>query len=287
MLLERFRAHLEAGGAAQNTVRAYLADLAQFEGYLRGRGLALEAATREAIRGWQATLTIGPASRQRKLASVRAFFRFMVRSGRATTNPARMLRTPTLPAPIPRVLPPDEVLAILRAPPARTVLGLRDRAMLELLYGAGLRVGEVCGLSLGDVELRQRMVRALGKGRKERLVPFNVHAASALSRYLTRRGELLVGVPTDALFLNRRGGRLTARSVARGLARYVERCALARKVSPHALRHSFASHLLAGGADVRAIQLLLGHATLSTTQRYTHVALELLVRTYGRTHPRA
>jgi integrase/recombinase XerC len=293
VLLERFQAHLEAKGASPLTVRAYLSDLKQFEEYLQGRGLALESATKEAIRGWQSVLTVDhkATSRARKLASVKALFKFLVRTKEAPQSPAKKLRSPKLPKALPKVIPVDEVFAILRAPTEKTVLGLRDRAIFELLYGAGLRAAELCGLSLDSADLRGRVVRALGKGRKERLVPFNEEAADAIATYLERRGELLAKPhprqDPDALFLNHRGGRLTTRSVARHLDRYVLSCALARKVSPHALRHSFATHLLAGGADVRSIQELLGHASLSTTQRYTHVGWEQLQKVYDAAHPRA
>ncbi|HVE81460.1 MAG TPA: tyrosine recombinase XerC [Myxococcales bacterium] len=291
--IERFQAHLEAKGASPHTVKAYLADLRQFQQYLDGRGVALESATREIIRGWQSVLSVDrkATSRARKLASVKAFYKFLVRGRALEKSPAKKVRSPKLPKALPKVMPVDEVFAILRMPPEDTVLGLRDRAIFELLYAAGLRASELCGLSPGDVDLRGRVVRALGKGRKERLVPFNEYAAGAIAAYADRRGELLAkaypGTDPDALFLNHRGGRLTPRSVARHLDRYVLQCALARKVSPHALRHSFATHLLAGGADVRSIQELLGHASLSTTQRYTHVGFVQLQKVYDAAHPRA
>ena len=293
MLLERFQAHLEAKGASPQTVRAYLSDLRQFEAYLQGRDLTLESATKDAIRAWQSILSVDhkATSRARKLASVKALFKFRVRAKELPQSPAKKVRSPKLPKALPKVMPVDEVFAVLRAPTDRTALGLRDRAIFEMLYGAGLRAAELCGLTPDAVDLRGRVVRALGKGRKERLVPFNEHAADALAAYLERRGELLArphpAQDPDALFLNHRGGRLTPRSVARHLDRYVLQCALARKVSPHALRHSFATHLLAGGADVRSIQELLGHASLSTTQRYTHVAFEQLQKVYDAAHPRA
>jgi len=293
VLLERFQAHLEAKGASPQTVRAYLSDLRQFEAYLQGRDLTLESATKDAIRAWQSILSVDhkATSRARKLASVKALFKFRVRAKELPQSPAKKVRSPKLPKALPKVMPVDEVFAVLRAPTDRTALGLRDRAIFEMLYGAGLRAAELCGLTPDAVDLRGRVVRALGKGRKERLVPFNEHAADALAAYLERRGELLArphpAQDPDALFLNHRGGRLTPRSVARHLDRYVLQCALARKVSPHALRHSFATHLLAGGADVRSIQELLGHASLSTTQRYTHVAFEQLQKVYDAAHPRA
>jgi integrase/recombinase XerC len=291
--LERFRTFLEARGASRHTIRAYLSDLRQFAAYLSERGLTLETASHQAIRGWQSVLAVDlrPTSRARKLGSVKAFYEHLRDSGALTTSPARRVRSPKLPKSLPKVLPVEEVFAILSTPPDRTVLGLRDRAILELLYAAGLRVSELCALSPGDVDPRARVVRVMGKGSKERLVPIHEAAIAALDQYLARRGELLAkpspGADPSALFLNHRGGRLTPRSVARHLDRYVLQCALARNVSPHALRHSFATHLLAGGADIRSIQELLGHSSLSTTQRYTHVGWVQLQAVYDQAHPRA
>jgi integrase/recombinase XerC len=189
------------------------------------------------------------------------------------------------------VLPVEEVFALLDVHDLKTVLGLRDKAILELLYAGGLRISELCGLDLLDVDRSGRIVRVMGKGSKERLVPVNAQSIRALEAYLARRGELLAtpkpGQEPEAMFLNFRGGRLTPRSIARHLDAHVLKCALARKVSPHALRHSFATHLLGGGADIRSIQELLGHASLSTTQRYTHVTWEQLQQVYDAAHPRA
>jgi integrase/recombinase XerC len=202
-----------------------------------------------------------------------------------------MVKSPKLPKTLPKPVPIDELLALLETPSQKTVLGLRDRAIFHVLYGGGLRVSELCGLSLDDVDPKAGLVRVMGKGSKERLCPLNPKALEALSLYGARRGELLAkirpGQDPDALFLNYRGGRLTARSIARHLDKHVVACALARKISPHALRHSFATHLLAGGADVRTIQELLGHASLSTTQKYTAVSFELLQQVYDKAHPRA
>ena len=179
----------------------------------------------------------------------------------------------------------------MERPGEATLLALRDHALLEVLYGAGLRVSEACGLSLEDVDVRARVLRVLGKGGKERLCPLHPGAAGALQRWLGRRGEVLAkrfrGQDARAVFLNFRGGRLTTRSVARHLDAYARAAGLVRHVSPHALRHSYATHLLAGGADVRSIQELLGHASLSTTQRYTHVGVELLQAVYDKAHPHA
>ena len=214
-----------------------------------------------------------------------------VATGRVSSNPARTVRSPKLPTRLPHVLPVDEVFAVLAVPGKDGPLGLRDRALFELLYGSGLRVSEACGLDVDDLDLSARSVRVLGKGRKERLCPMNPGCVAALRRWLERRGELLTGPARGqdpaALFLNHRGGRLTSRSVARHLDRTVLQLALQRRVSPHALRHSFATHLLAGGADVRCIQEILGHASLSTTQRYTQVSIEQLQAVYDRAHPHA
>jgi len=280
-------------GSSPHTVKAYVSDVRAFIRYLEGAGRDLVTADHGTIRGWLGTLAVdhAPRSRARALASVRALYRFLVTTARVPSNPARTVRSPKLPTRLPRVLPVDEVFAVLTVPGKEGPLGLRDRALFELLYGSGLRVSEACGLDVDDLDLRSRTVRVLGKGRKERLCPMNAGCITALRRWLERRGELLArpapGQDPAALFLNHRGGRLTARSVARHLDRTVLQLALQRKVSPHALRHSFATHLLAGGADVRVIQELLGHASLSTTQRYTHVDLRRLMEAYDRAHPRA
>jgi integrase/recombinase XerC len=294
-LLQKFRAHLEdQQGASAHTVRNYLLDLQDYERYLTERmGLSLLAGSHAAIRGYLGTLSadLAPASRARHLASIKSFYRFLVRQKLLPASPAKLVKSPKLPKPLPKVLPVDEVFAILEVPSTKTVLGLRDRAILEILYGGGLRISELCGLDLLDVDRQGRLVRVMGKGSKERICPVNAKSIRALEAYLQRRGELLA-VPQpkqdpDALFLNFRGGRLTPRSIARHLDTYVVQCALTRKVSPHALRHSFATHLLGGGADVRSIQELLGHASLSTTQRYTHVSWDQLQAVYDKAHPRA
>ncbi|HVG58662.1 MAG TPA: tyrosine recombinase XerC [Hyalangium sp.] len=294
-LLEKFRAHLEhEKGASPHTVRNYLIDLVDFERYLVERmKLTLLAGSHAAIRGYLGTLSEdhAPASRARRLASIKSFYKYLVRQKLLSASPAKLVKSPKLPKSLPKVLPVDEVFAILEMPSLKTVLGLRDRAILEILYGGGLRISELCGLNLLDVDRSGRIVRVMGKGSKERLCPVNAQSIRTLEAYLARRGELLAtprpGQDPDALFLNYKGGRLTPRSIARHLDTYVVQCALARKVSPHALRHSFATHLLGGGADVRSIQELLGHASLSTTQRYTHVTVEQLQQVYDAAHPRA
>jgi integrase/recombinase XerC len=292
--LSKFRDYLaKSRGYSPHTVRAYLHDLGKFEAYLASQGATLLQATHPMIRSHLSLLTVegAPRSRARALASIKSLYRYLVRQGLLAQSPAKATKSPKLPQPLPKVLPVDEVFALLDSPSPKTALGLRDRAILELLYGAGLRVSELCGLSLGDLDLGERVVRVFGKGSKERINPLHDKAISVIERYLARRGELASKAKgtsrTEAIFLNYRGGRLTPRSIARHLDRYVLQLALARKVSPHALRHSFATHLLAGGADVRVIQELLGHASLSTTQRYTKVSFETLQAVYDRAHPRA
>ena len=290
-LISRFKDHLERSrGASPHTVRAYLADLVELEDYLSKQGLDLAAASHQAIRGHLGVLAVdlAAASRARKLASIKSFYRFLTRQKELPASPARRVKTPKLPQRLPKVLPVEEVFALLVAPDDRGVLGLRDRAIFEVLYGGGLRISELCGLGVDDLDRAGAVVRVMGKGSKERLCPLNPAAFAAIERYLERRGELLSsGADGGALFLNHRGGRLTARSIARHLDGYVKKVALTRKVSPHSLRHSFATHLLGSGADVRSIQELLGHASLSTTQRYTHVSWESLQAVYDRAHPRA
>lgn len=292
--LEGFAQYLvNERNASPHTVKGYLHDVAGFERYLAGQGIPLERATHLMVRGYLGVLAVdlGAASRGRALASIRAFFRYRIRTGQAEASPAKLVKSPKLPKRLPKPVPIDELLAILETPSAKTVLGLRDRAIFHVLYGGGLRVSELCALELKDLDGKAALVRVMGKGSKERLCPLNPKALEALQAYLARRGELLAkvraGQAPEAIFLNYRGGRLTARSIARHLDKHVLACALARKVSPHALRHSFATHLLAGGADVRSIQELLGHASLSTTQKYTAVSFELLQQVYDQAHPRA
>jgi integrase/recombinase XerC len=276
-----------------HTVRAYLRDLADFETYLLDNGLELAAVTHGVLRSYLGNLVtrLAPSSRARRLASIKSLYRFLAREKVIATNPAKEVKTPKLPRSLPKFLPVDEAFALVDSPGSQSPADLRDRAILEVLYGGGLRISELCSLSVADWDREGRVLRVFGKNSKERLCPVHRKAATALERYLERRHELLnqrnARADPPALFLNYRGGRLRPRSVARHLTRYARRCGLPRTVSPHALRHSFATHLLAGGADVRTIQELLGHASLSTTQRYTHVSWERLQEIYDKSHPRA
>ncbi len=288
-----FAAYLESERrASPHTVKAYLEDLRQYASHLEASGVPLPAASPAAVRGFlsRAAATCGPASLARKLSAVRSLHRFLVKEGRARSNPARTVAAPRQRRRLPEVLAEAEAAALVEAPARPEPLALRDRALLELLYSSGLRVSELTGLDVGDVDLGAATVRVLGKGRKERLLPFGRPAREALGRWLEEGRPALAagaGRGRGALFLNRRGGRLTSRSVARRLCRWVREARLPRHVHPHVLRHSFATHLLAAGADLRGIQELLGHASLATTQRYTHLDWKRLAEVYDEAHPRA
>ena len=278
---------------SKHTLKAYSLDLKIFAAYLASQGVVFGQVTHLHIRGYlgQQSVELAPATRARRLASIKSFYKFLSRRKLIEANPARRVKSPKLPLKLPRAIPVDEAFALMNAPDTERLLSLRDRAMLEVLYGGGLRVSELVGLSLGDLDRSSNTVRVLGKGQKERLCPLNPEAIAALDAWFERRGALLAGdfkrQDPKAVFLNFRGGRLTTRSVQRHLDTYVKQLGLNRKMSPHALRHSFATHLLAGGADIRSIQELLGHASLSTTQRYTAVSFEQLQAVYDKTHPRA
>jgi integrase/recombinase XerC len=273
-------------GASPHTLRSYATDLTEFTRFLaaeRIEGLA-DADTR-AVRAFLAALhrrRLSKASIARKLAAIRSCFRFLARRGVLEVNPARQVRSPRLGRRLPSVLPKDEATQLLDVAPEPTAAGTRDRALLELLYASGLRVAEGCGLDLDDLDEARRTVRVLGKGDRERVVPVGEVALQALDAYLSMRGR-----QRGPLFLNARGGRLTPRSAHRIVKRLARRAGLSQRVTPHTLRHSFATHLLGEGADLRLIQELLGHRRLSTTQRYTHVSPEHLMRVYDAAHPRA
>lgn len=294
--ITRFRDHLVAEKASsEHTVAAYLSDLGQFAEFLAdGDGKSpppVESVDRTQIRAFLGRLhrSAKPATIARKLSSIRALYRFLGREEVVPKNPGEEIATPKIPKKLPTVLPVDEIFALLETPPADTVAGMRDRAWLEMLYSTGMRVSELTGLSLADVDLPERMVQIRGKGKKERLGTLGTRAVEALETWLVARESVRAASATDrrALFLNLRGGRLTARSVRSLLNRWVSACGIRRRVSPHSLRHTFATHLLDMGADLRSIQELLGHAKLSTTQRYTQVSSEHLQKVYDASHPRA
>jgi integrase/recombinase XerC len=285
--VERFLRYLAVErGASPHTLRSYRADLADCRTFLERRRLgALVEAEARVLRGYLADLharQLARTSVARRLATLRSFFRFLVRRGRVRANPALEIRTPRLPKRLPGYLPIDESEALLREPADGVPAGVRDQAVVELLYATGIRVAELAGLDVEDVDLRDGAVRVLGKGQKERVVPVGRKAVAALQGYLAAR-------PASAgpLFRNAAGRRLTVRTLHRIVGGRARAAGLARRVTPHTLRHTFATHLLDAGADLRVIQELLGHARLSTTQKYTHVSADRLLAVYDGAHPRA
>lgn len=280
---------LRARGASERTRRAYGVDLGQFVEWVGERSPA-EIRHRD-VRRYAAGLSSGGAAAAtvaRKLAAIRGLFDFLVRTERVGQNPADLVSSPKREEKLPRVLSAEEMRRLLERIPARSPLQLRDRAMLELAYSCGLRCEEIVNLDLGALDFETEQLRVLGKGSKERLLPVGVPAQRALDRYVEHGRRALAGDPREqALFLSKSGRRLSNSDVTRRLGLWVREAALAAGVSPHALRHSFATHLLEGGADLRTIQELLGHASISTTQVYTRVDAARLRDAYAATHPRA
>jgi integrase/recombinase XerC len=298
-LIERFLEHLEhERGLSEHTLRAYRADLETFlaflSAYLERPAGELEAGEVDliALRAHLAALAargLGKRTQGRSVAALRAFFRWASRVGEVAVDPAARLRTPKAPRTLPRHLRPGEIEDLIEAPSGDGFAARRDRAILELLYATGLRVSELVSLDWLDIDLGDRLLRVVGKGSKERQVPFGRQAERALRAWRQAIEPLQAPDPldADAVFRNQRGGRLTDRSVRRVLDRAMAATASARGTHPHAVRHSFATHLLERGADLRAIQELLGHSSLSTTQRYTHVDVDRLLSVYRDAHPRA
>jgi integrase/recombinase XerC len=274
---------------SDHTLGAYCSDLEQFREFLRqerGADAGADAVDHLLIRRYLALLhkTHKKSSIGRKLAAIRAFFKYQLRMGKLAKNPAELVATPKKEKRVPFHLTIDEVIALVEAPKGAELLPMRDRVILETLYSCGIRVSELTGLDLADLDLEEGLVRVLGKGNKERIVPLGSYARQAIAPYLAARGN----PPADApLLVNARGGRLTSRSVGRIIDKYILKLATVKKISPHTLRHTFATHLLEGGADLRAIQELLGHASLSTTQKYTHVSIDRLMEVYDKAHPKA
>jgi integrase/recombinase XerC len=303
-LLSQFFEHLRyERNVSEHTLRNYMSDLMQFYDHLApidaGTGKRREVDVRQidhiTIREWLSSLHAAQKKKTsvaRKLAALRTFFQFLVREGIVELNPAKLVSTPRLEKKLPVHLSVEDAIRFIETPDLETDLGRRDRAILELLYGTGVRVSELTKLDLGDVDFKEKLVRVTGKRRKQRIVPFGDPALHALMNYLTVRNTFLQNAPMDerdsqAVFLNYQGTRITTRSVGRMVDKYISICAGIHNISPHALRHSFATHLLDSGADLRDIQELLGHARLSTTQIYTHVSMEKLIEVYDKSHPKA
>ena len=303
-LVEQFLEHLRyERNVSAHTIRNYSSDLEQFLDHLAPIDPVTN--TRHApeiteidhltIREWLSALHGAQKKKTsiaRKLAALRTFFQFLVREGIVELNPAKLVSTPRLEKKLPTHLSVEEAIRFIESPDLETDLGKRDRAMLELMYATGVRVAELTTLNVMDVDLRNRLIRVTGKRRKQRIIPFGDPAGDALRGYLSVREKFLLNAPVskrdeDVLFLNYQGTRITTRSVGRMVEKYIRLCAGMHNISPHALRHSFATHLLDSGADLRDIQELLGHARLSTTQIYTHVSMEKLVEVYDKAHPKA
>jgi integrase/recombinase XerC len=303
-LIEQFLEHLRyERNVSAHTLRNYASDLEQFVDHVAPadpksgarKFPELKNVDHLTIREWLAELHSAQkkkASIARKLAALRTFFQFLVREGLLESNPAKLVSTPRQEKKLPKHLSIEEAIKFIETPDVRTDLGKRDRAMLELMYATGVRVAELTTLNLADIDFRNQLIRVTGKRRKQRIVPFGDPAASAIRDYLKVRDKFLFNSPIserddEALFLNYQGTRITTRSVGRMVEKYIKICAGIHRISPHALRHSFATHLLDSGADLRDIQELLAHARLSTTQVYTHVSMEKLVEVYDKAHPKA
>ena len=301
-LIEQFLEHLRyERNVSAHTLRNYASDLEQFLDFLDQSGVRprtlppITQIDHLTIREWLAQLHTAQkkkASIARKLAALRTFFQFLVREEIVELNPAKLVATPRLEKKLPTHLSIEEAIRFIESPDLDTDLGKRDRAMLELMYATGVRVAELTTLNVGDVDLHNRLIRVTGKRRKQRIVPFGDPAGDAIRAYLQVREKFLLQAPIskrdeEVLFLNYQGTRITTRSVGRMVEKYIRICAGMHNISPHALRHSFATHLLDSGADLRDIQELLGHARLSTTQIYTHVSMEKLVEVYDKAHPKA
>lgn len=294
--VEAFGTHLEIErNLSYHTKRNYLSDLRQFQEFLLKRGIRhIDAIDQTAIRAFLAVLyrkRIKKVTMSRKVASMRAFFKFLIREGQIKYNPAEMIQAPKADKYLPTFLSIDEVLALLGVKFGSDAFGLRDRAIMELFYSSGVRIGELTGLNRGDVDFPGGLMKVRGKGKKERIVPVGKPAVKALEDYLGIRAEFVKDKgesPLEApLFLGRLGSRLTPRSVRRLVDKYVLLSGINKKITPHGLRHTFATHLMDAGADLRVIQELLGHESLSTTQKYTSVSVTRLMEIYDKSHPRA
>jgi integrase/recombinase XerC len=297
--LEQFEQHLVLEkNASPHTVRNYLSDLREFSEFVRKvlpslldseGNPEIEKIDHLAIRGYLGMLykKNKRSSLARKLASLRAFFRFLMREGYISLNPAKLVSTPKQEKYLPSVLSIDEIFSLLSVKFPPGPLGMRDWAIMETLYSCGIRVSELTGLNEEDIDVNLGIIKVLGKGGKERIVPIGGKALDALNAYAVVKPEGDVGRRNRPVFLNNREKRFSTRGVERVIHKYLLQCGILKKITPHSLRHTFATHLLDAGADLRAIQELLGHASLSTTQKYTHVSLDKLMEVYDKAHPRS
>lgn len=277
--------------ASPHTIASYKRDLLQLANYLEERKVKLREIDNVVLRGFLAKLQEKKNKKStvaRKLAAIRSFLQFCMKKKWLEDNPAKVVATPKQEIHVPSFLSEDEMAKFLDLPQSDQPLDLRDKAVLELLYATGMRVSELVGINLDDVNFSERLIRVRGKGKKERLIPFGKKAEDSMAFYIRARPQINKGnIEEKVLFLNYRGERLSSRSVERIVDRYIRLTAIRRKISPHSLRHSFASHLLSRGADLRVIQELLGHESLATTQKYTHLDLRQLLEVYRKSHPRS
>ena len=282
--IDKFISYLEIEkNYSRHTLINYSVDLKELFAFIENR--PIEGVDYFLLRRFLASLKSKqhkPRTLARKLSALRSFFRFLHREGHITQNPAQLLATPKLDKKLPEFLTESEVMALVQAPPARSVFGARDRAILEALYSTGIRVSELVGLNVAHVDSIGNVIKVFGKGKKERLVPIGDKALDAIGHYIKTRRHTAA-----ALFLNKNGTRLSDRSVRTIVDKYIRLTSVTRHISPHALRHTFATHLLNRGADLRSVQELLGHVNLSTTQIYTHMTTEKLKSVYDKAHPRA
>ena len=283
--------------ASPHTLESYLNDISQFEDFLKQSGHAgespkIDSIDRLAIRSYLGFLydkKFSASTMRRKLSTLSSFFRFLCREGYLQSNVVKSVPAPKMESKLPSFLSVDEMFRLIDLPEGEDFLVVRDRAMLELFYSTGVRISELVSLKTGDIDRTAQMVKVLGKGGKERLLPFGKKCVEALDKYEKSRSDKIIStkVNSEYLFLNHRGKGITTRGVRKIIGKYVTTGNFPGKVSPHSIRHSFATHLLEGGADLRSIQELLGHASLSTTQKYTHLTIDKLVETYDQAHPRA
>jgi integrase/recombinase XerC len=292
--IEAFLEFLRNRAVSEHTLLNYELDIREFQAFVESHEARIDSIDHLFIRDFLSHLygrKLQKSSVARKLACLRTFFKFLVRDNRRDSNPAELISSPRLPKKLPSYLGEEEAAAVVEMPSGNSIKGLRDRAILELLYASGLRVRELVGLNDENLDLPQQLVRVLGKGKKQRIVPFGEHAARALSAYLEERDRHRLSEPEDdgqvPLFVSLRGRRLNARDVQRLVEKTRRLLPSGRRLTAHTLRHSFATHLLERGADLRAIQELLGHSSLATTQKYTHVSLEHLRAEYDKAHPKA
>jgi len=292
-LIDSFLEHLKVvKNYSTHTLRAYAGDLVDFFGFLESENIQdIKRVNHLNVRKYLSVLKNNDLSKSsilRRVSSIRSFFKFLIKNGFLENNPLALIRTPRREKKLPTFLNIQEVEALVNVPDDSTFLGARDKAIFETLYSTGMRVSELTGLNVGDADLFSETLKAKGKGKKERMLPLGSYATKALKKYLDLRKTLPANKSkATALFLNKFGRRITTRSVARMLDKYIKTLGFSSKVSPHTLRHSFATHLLDQGADLRSVQEMLGHSSLSTTQIYTHITTERLKKIYEKTHPRS